>query len=978
MYRIRLSSCLLLVALMGLGPRCGGQDTPQDKLASRLVEAKTDAERNSILGQEKEALTPEVVQAVIRRGWGLRAKGQMDQAENDFRVARDLAERIQDRAGVSDALLNIGIVHDIKGDHEGAVSYFRQSLAVAKELGDKTRMARSWMNLGIAYGGTGDWKEQLSAYSKAQEIAESIPDPETIAKTASNLGELYRVNGDFEKSVAHFQKAVDIFQSGQVSESRGRDPSGLAKALRGIGAVALAQGNYSLAHDYLLRSVKSLARSEDQSFLLVLYNDLGEVYEYQGDYPQALAFYRKGLALSEQRAAQQNKAQFLQGIGIVEETTGQYKEASAHLRESLALSKKSNCQECEGSLWMNLGQLEDDQGHTQAAVEAWQKGLSLSESAGVPQNTGQALAALAKLDIKQGKFEEALAYSERAIKAAKQQNLQETLWMGQESSGLALQGLGKTEQARASFDQAISTIEQLRSQVAGGEEQQQSFFAERYGPYQDMVELLIAQNQTADAFAYAERAKGRSLLDVLQSGRRNLTKSMTPEEREKEQQLQSEMVALNRQMEKETGEEKPDEARVNGLKSRIEAARLQYADFQTNLYASHPELRTRRGQIQPVKLQEAAGLLPDSKSAFLQFVTGEKKSYLFVLTKREGGASSEPELRVYPIASTEKEMKKRAEHFREQLGRRDLAFKTSSRNLYRTLIEPAKSQLAGKDALVIVPDGPLWNLPFQALQGENGRYLLEEVAISYAPSLTVLREMVKVRQKSAPAPAQAPVLLAMADPVLRQRTLQQAALVYRDEKLGPLPEARTEALKLKQLYGNQQSKVYTGAAAGEDRFKAEAGQFRVLHLATHGIFNDASPMYSHVLLSTGGKDSKEDGLLEAWEIMQMDLNADLAVLSACETARGRVSAGEGVIGLTWAFLVAGVPTTVVSEWKVESTSTSNLMLAFHRALKANSAKGSSAFSTARALQRSELQLLHNPQYAHPFYWAGFIVVGDPR
>jgi CHAT domain-containing protein len=326
---------------------------------------------------------------------------------------------------------------------------------------------------------------------------------------------------------------------------------------------------------------------------------------------------------------------------------------------------------------------------------------------------------------------------------------------------------------------------------------------------------------------------------------------------------------------------------------------------------------------------------------------------------------------------TNKRLKLRAEQFREQLGRRDLAFRTTSQDLFRMLIEPAKTQLAGKTALVIVPDGPLWNLPFQGLLNDNSHYMLEDYAIAYAPSLTVLREMMRLHQKHLPIAAQSTILLAMADPVLQKETIQRAALSYRDEKLGPLPEAKQEAIKLKQLYGNEQSKVYTGKDAGEDRFKAEAGQFSILHLATHGIFNDASPMYSNVLLSQGQPDSGDDGLLEAWEIMQMDLKADLAVLSACETGRGHVSAGEGLIGLTWAFFVAGVPTTVVSQWKVESASTAKLMLAFHRALRAADAQRS-AFATARAMQHAEVQLLHSQQYSHPFYWAGFVVVGDPQ
>jgi CHAT domain-containing protein len=148
----------------------------------------------------------------------------------------------------------------------------------------------------------------------------------------------------------------------------------------------------------------------------------------------------------------------------------------------------------------------------------------------------------------------------------------------------------------------------------------------------------------------------------------------------------------------------------------------------------------------------------------------------------------------------------------------------------------------------------------------------------------------------------------------------------------------------------------------------------VLHLATHGFLSDSSPMYSSILLARSAT-SEDDGLLEAREIMNLDLQADLVVLSACETARGQIGDGEGIIGLTWAFFAAGVPTTVASQWKVDSESTTELMLAFHRGLRQ---EHGSAFATARSLQGAALKLLHTPQYAHPFYWAGFVVVGNPN
>lgn len=281
----------------------------------------------------------------------------------------------------------------------------------------------------------------------------------------------------------------------------------------------------------------------------------------------------------------------------------------------------------------------------------------------------------------------------------------------------------------------------------------------------------------------------------------------------------------------------------------------------------------------------------------------------------------------------------------------------------------AQAQLKARTNLVIVPDDKLWELPFQALPTGANRYLIEDAALSYAPSLTVLREMAK-RQKPRAA---APTLLAFGNPALDQETMARAALTLPDGKLDPLPEAEAEVKVLGRLYGAPRSKVYTGGAARENRAKAEAAPMRVLHFATHGVLNDAAPLYSHLALT---QSDNEDGLLEAWELMRMDLQADLAVLSACETARGRFGAGEGMIGLTWAMFIAGVPTTIVSQWKVESASTRDLMLSFHRQLKR--APPPAKATKAEALQQAALKVMKNQETSHPFYWAGFVLVGDGR
>jgi len=200
-------------------------------------------------------------------------------------------------------------------------------------------------------------------------------------------------------------------------------------------------------------------------------------------------------------------------------------------------------------------------------------------------------------------------------------------------------------------------------------------------------------------------------------------------------------------------------------------------------------------------------------------------------------------------------------------------------------------------------------------------------------------------------------------------------MARRDGGLNPLPEAEQEVAALRRLYGVSRSMVYIGDAASEDRVKREAGQAKILHFATHGMLNNASPMYSHLALAEGGPN--EDGLLEAWELMQLDLKADLVVLSACETARGRIGAGEGMIGFSWAMFIAGVPSLVVSQWEVESAGTRDLMINFHRGLLSTSVAPTKP-TKAEALRQAALKLMKDPATSHPFYWAGFVLIGDGR
>jgi CHAT domain-containing protein len=435
---------------------------------------------------------------------------------------------------------------------------------------------------------------------------------------------------------------------------------------------------------------------------------------------------------------------------------------------------------------------------------------------------------------------------------------------------------------------------------------------------------------------------------------------MSQDERRQEGRLRAALASLNRKMQAERETAAPDAGRVASLEAERGAARSAYETFEAAVYAKYPELLVQRGGARPFTVAEADGLLPDRSAALVEYAVTEEASYAFVLTRGDGG----PRLQSYRLAAGRAVLAPLARRLRERLASRDLAFAEDARRLYDLLIVPARASLRGRAHLVIVPDGPLWDVPFQALRDPAGRYVVESAAVSYAPSLTVLRETLRRPTSGRPA-----TLLAMGKADFGAKGARPAVALM--SGLDPLPDAERQVRQIGALYGPERSSTWLGVEAREDRFKAEAPRHSVLHLATHGLLDQTSPLYSHVVLSPGGTGSSDDGLLEAWEVLDLKLDADLVVLSACETGRGRIAPGEGIVGTMWAFFVAGSRALLVSQWKVESASTTELMTAFHRRL----AQGSGA--KAEHLRQASLGLLRDPRYAHPFYWAGFVLVGNP-
>jgi len=341
---------------------------------------------------------------------------------------------------------------------------------------------------------------------------------------------------------------------------------------------------------------------------------------------------------------------------------------------------------------------------------------------------------------------------------------------------------------------------------------------------------------------------------------------------------------------------------------------------------------------------------------FLEYAVSAAQVMVFAVTISP--VSYAPSVRIFRLPINSKDLSTKVESFRRHLADRNPLFANASRDLYNLLIKPAEAHLIGKKRLCIIPDVFLWDLPFQALQNTARRYLIEEKPIFFAPSLSVLVEMSgqpsRLRKEFS--------LLALANPTLSKSVTS---------KLGPLPEAETEVKELNKLNLGP-SKIAIGDSATESLLKTESKNYGVLHLATHGVLNNSNPLLSHLVLAPD-KDN-EDGILEAYEIMRLNLNADLAVLSACETARGRIGAGEGVVGISWAFFLAGCRSTVVSQWRVHSDSTAKLMAQFYRNIVETTPR--IKIDKSQALRQASLDILRDPRYGHPFYWASFVIVGS--
>jgi CHAT domain-containing protein/tetratricopeptide (TPR) repeat protein len=895
---------------------------PEAELRSAFLALRTDAERLALI----EA-NPDLSSWAFLQSLGAPAPRDQYLSSRLLTFALKIARERGDNIALRSVLPNLGNASSGYGNFEQAALCFEEALEFGIKIGDKDYQRRILLNLGNVYGSLNRPAKAIEVTKRSIALAEELGKPEEVLSGLINLSNHHRTLGDTFANIDVLTQARDLLDRISKTSPAVLRTSQAAAVYLNLGASYKNLGDAALAMEYYGKSLeinRELGRTGS-----AVYINMANAHLSQGEPGRAMELFDKAIAAE---GAQGNK-------GTI---------ANAYRGKALV---------CRS------------QGEYQCVFENYKKSYALVDELGRVGDADRLEIAVSQYRV--GQHDEALAVAEPLATRAKRTEFEtEAFYYNSMNAGILASRIhaarGNRELQRKYLDAAIKLADEVHSLYSGAPAGLAYLRPLETTAHYDLVEILLSEGNFEQALSVAEQIKARAIVDILTGGKAERLRAMTSEQRSTDEELTSRLTSLSRQISAELGKPATNDARLRDIQEQLRQLRLKRDSFQLSLYRAHPEMAIIRGNPPRFRIADVDPALISKGSAVVEFAVTDNATFVFVMTRDSSG---KPAVRAARIALEQDRLAAMERGFTRKLEEGGLGFAESSRQLYDVLLKPIDAELSRKTKIVIVPDGPLWNLPFQALMDEKGRYLLENAAVSYAPSLTALKVMSqKAKQRRSPVNAQ---LIAFGNPIVGKSTTERVKRVFMNESMEPLPEAERLVNELGKMYGPKRSRVFTGAGAKEEVAKAESPKFRIVQFATHGVLNNASPMYSHLVFAQNENDTDEDGLLEAWEIKNMDLNADMVILTACETSRGRVSGGEGMIGMTWASFIAGAPTTVASQWKVESASTTELMLEFHRQLLAKR-----KVSKSEALRRAGLKVMRMPKYRHPSYWAGFVIVGD--
>ena len=908
-------------------------------------------------------------------------RGDFDTASNVFDQCERMLAKIPVDHSAARKLIearlenNRGEVKYARGQLKATFDPFRRALALWKDAGDRQGEALARLNLGYSYLDSGSANEASQEFETSLKLTREIADKRGEALTLTAQGNLYTMLGDRYAAAASHRHARDLFRLVGDEQGEAVTLNGLGKVFEDLNRKKEALDNYSQA-----LSLNNKIGNKDFAAVSAYY--VGRVWRDLGDFDQALEHLRKSIVLNEKLGKRRMAA--LASVDIASILIKQHKfvEAENIYRRTLDYYKDIADLRRQALIYQGLGELHNVRGQPAMALSQYELSLNLFQQIKDPQGQAESLYWLASLSQQQGRLNDARAYSSRAIELIE---FQRARLVGQNwrSSYFA--------SVRRHFEMYVDILMQLDREQPG-------------------------QGYKVKAFEASEQSRARSLLETLAESeseiRLGVDQSLLNRERQLRQQLSAKAIyqleVLN------TADQNPDPE----LESEIRDLNNEYDFVQTEIKAQSPAFAQL---IKPstLTLQQVQASLKEEpeKTVLLEYMLGADRSYVWLVTPTDLIARELPGKRTLENLSYEvyqsliarrKQPDERLAEYQERYPIVEERFCPTAAQLSQILLAPLTTT-SEVERVLVAPDGNLQYLPFDALpapaaDGSLPRCRLTADAKIYEPLLEKLQvvnlpsfsSLTILRQLKMPSPSRG--IAVWADPVFElddPRVSPELASSLRDRiqreqtapiqlpastnEFGYLPPTRLlsteeEAQSIMRFAPAGLTVLLTGFAANrESTIGQDWNNYRILHFATHSFVNTRYPSLSGLLLSTINEQGQtQNGLLQLHDIYGLRLNADLVVLSGCQTGLGEELSGEGLVGLTQGFLYAGSRSVMVSLWPVEDKTTASLMAEFYRAMLEEN------LAPAVALRQAKLKMFKNNQSRLPYYWAAFVIQGEFR
>ena len=934
--------------------------------------------------------------------------GKMKESEFYYREAYQLYRSLEDTASWLEAGKEYASAMVYRSKVDSAMEMYEMLVEVDHPANDDYNRGDIYNSMGWANSRSGRLDKALHYYRKSLPLSEASGDSLLIGVLYDNLGTVYGKKGNYSKALDYSQKALPYFRGLGYQRS-------ISTTLSNIGDIYLELSLYDRALNYYERSLEIKQELGSIHLLAVSYLDMGHAQKELGNYDQALISYQEALDLSRKAGTPNLTSQLLNNIGVLYKSLGELEKALDYYRQSLDLKEKNSfSSQNTATTIRNIGKLLWEMGELEQAEQHYKKALAIRRQIGNPYQIALSLNNMAQLALEKQNYEEARRRAREIQAIGDSTSSYKVLQDASRFYGLIHRAQGNHQEALKQFrreyaysqflspvdrvgplqqlaiqhhkmnsdsaivygKKAIALIEKHRSKAGATSELKTGYFGRHSDFYTQVASwLLTYRNDREEAYKLVEQAKARSLSDELSQAARNIDRQLPEEVRIERNRKRSRIDSLYTRLENATSPQKRET-----IESNIHQAELDYAAYENNLRNRFPELKSLTSP-EPITLEHARSLV-DEETAVLEYAIADDRLITFLISRN--GIRAE-QFTHSGEGSLDEQLTSWVGNFKSAIlsNARRSQLQSQSSVLYDALIKPFEGELANFSNILVVPDGALAYLPFEAIY-RDGQYLIERFNVKYVPSLTSFTLLKDKREEEQYD------LLAVAGSSFSD---ERPGSTFRKSNLSALPSTLIEVDSISTQF--ERVSTLKSEEVSERKFKQmlEQNRYRYIHLATHGIIDENHPNRSGLALSTQETltpSSREDGMLRSSEIFGLNIDSDMVVLSACNTGLGKVVEGEGILGLQRSFFYAGASTVVVSLWNVYDRSTASFMNEFYKAL--NSAGRQQDWSDrllrwigweqsipfgnkAAAMRHAKLQMIKHPLFNHPVYWAPFIVVG---